>query len=239
MGVQFFVENHDFAMWQTQHIVVLVFSFLLGGGLIGFAKKSLNPVQQHKTGIALSLFISLSVLVWTGLRLYLGHFDIKEDLPFYLCDFVAVTLPLFMIYRNKLVYEIIYFWILAGTLQAILFPDLKNGFPHYHFLKFWIVHVGLVIAILYATIVFKMRPTFKSIWKSYFALQPYFIFSLLLNVALDANYNYLSFKPPGGSLLDFFGPWPWYILVGQIVTFPLFVLVYSPFFFKKSKNVSS
>jgi len=90
---------------------------------------------------------------------------------------------------------------------------------------------------LYATINYNMYPTTKSIFKSFFALQGYFVAMLLVNYMLGSNYFFISEKPPQGSLLDYLGPWPWYILVGEAIVFPYFFLIYIPFYFAKRKKL--
>lgn len=229
MNSPFLTDNTDFQMWGMQHIVVLLLSILLGVIIIGFAVKKLNPQKQYRLGLHLALFVAFSEIGWVLLRLFLGVFNPAEDLPFVICHFMALMLPVFMFSLNRLLYEILYFWILAGTLQAILTPHLANGFPNYTFLAFWIVHCGLVIVILYATIVYQMRPTLKSLGKSFLALQFYIILSFVVNYLLDANYNYVCHKPPTASLLDYLGDWPWYVIGGEGIVLFLFFVVYAPF----------
>ena len=59
---------------------------------------------------------------------------------------------------------------------------------------------------------------------------------VILNYVLDANYFYLNQKPKSASLLDYFGEWPYYIIVGQIVVIPLFLIIYLPFYIARRKR---
>ncbi len=127
------------------------------------------------------------------------------------------------------------FWIIAGTTQAIATPDILVGFPSFEFFRYWIVHLGLVVVILYATIVLNYKPTLKSVFKSILALQVYLIFMVLVNYVLDANYFYLNSKPESASILDYLGEWPLYIIAAQLILVPYFLLIYLPFHLSKEK----
>lgn len=135
-------------------------------------------------------------------------------------------------------YEILIFWIIAGTTQAIITPDIPIGFPSFEFFRYWIVHLGLVVVILYATIVLNYKPTLKSVLKSILALQIYVAFMILVNYILDANYFYLNRKPESASILDYFGDWPIYIVVGQLLLVPYFLVIYLPFHLTRKKLTS-
>ena len=89
---------------------------------------------------------------------------------------------------------------------------------------------------LYATFVYKMRPTLKSVFKSFIALQVYIIFMFILNYILDSNYFYTNKKPNATTLLDVFGEWPQYIFVVELIVIPFFMLIYLPFYLTRSKN---
>lgn len=228
-------ENHAFVMWSAEHVLALLFFALLGYLLIRRAARTTAPAYKNRLFKGMGWVISGTVIGWSLLEMGLGNFNVSQDLPLPLCNFLALLLPLFTLTRSLFLFELFYFWVLSGTLQAIITPDLQDSFPHYHFLKYWIVHLGLVIVVLYAAVVYKMRPTLKSVLKAFIWLQPYVLFCMGVNYALGANYLYLNAKPPMASLLDFMGPWPVYILVAQLIAMPLFLLAYLPFVLCKGK----
>jgi uncharacterized membrane protein YwaF len=51
----------------------------------------------------------------------------------------------------------------------------------------------------------------------------------LFNWITDGNYLFICHKPENGSIMDFFGPWPWYILVLEVVGIVSFYIYYAPF----------
>ena len=236
MESAFIQENDNFTAWGLDHILAIGFFFLLGTVLIYLAKRRWSITMQYNAGVFLGCLLAFTVILWSALELFLGRFEVKTDLPFHLCNMLALLAPVLAITKNRYLYEVVLFWILAGTLQAILTPDLLNGFPHYHFLKYWTTHCGLVILVFYMTFVHGLYPNRNSIWKSYLALQVYFLLMIAVNFLLDSNYMYLNQKPPQ-SLLDFFGPWPLYILICQIIVLPYFFLMYLPFHLVRQKTV--
>ena len=165
-------------MFGIQHALGILFFVILGYILIKWAKKQ-NQKRQYQVGIILSFVLCITLVTWTLSRIYIHGFDAKEHLPLHLCNIISLLLPVFAYTRKKWMYEVLLFWILAGTSQAIITPDLAHGFPHYDYIKYFVVHCGLVVFILYVTLVYGFRPTVKSIFKSFLALQVYFIAMLV------------------------------------------------------------
>lgn len=228
MDSKFFSPNSDFSLLGTQHIAVVLFFILTGYVLIRWAKQ-ISPETQHTAGIVMACIISISVISYTVIKIFEGPFDVQKDLPLHLCNFLGLTIPIFAVLRKYWMYEIIVFWILAGTAQGVFTPDLDEGFPHYRFFKYWLEHAGLVLFIVYASAVYGMRPKFKSIIKAFGAIQIYLIFILGVNALIGSNYLFLMRKPDHTSLLDVLGEWPYYILVEELLILPFFLIIYGAF----------
>ncbi|WP_456377797.1 YwaF family protein [Lutibacter sp.] len=230
----FLKDNYEFVLFGYQHFLAILFFSIIGFSLIKYASKSSFDLQI-KIGNYIAYFVSASVIIWTIYKLISGNFDISNDLPFQLCYFLGLIMPLFTRSRKQLYYDILLFWVFAGTFQAILTPGAKNGFPHIHYIYFWIVHCGLLITMLYATFIYKMRPKLKSVFISFIAIQGYFIFVSIINTLTGANYFYLNAKPNAPSLLDFLGEWPYYILMAELILIPYFLIIYLPFYLTRVK----
>lgn len=218
------------------HLMPIVVAIMFAVSIIRLAKYRSNTEKQNKIFHTIGVFVSLTVFVYHLYLVFQGGYDMSTDLPLYLCSFMAIFIFIFTYYRKYWMYEILLFWVLAGTSQAIITPDIDPGYPSFEFFRYWIVHLGLVIIVLYATFVFNMRPTLKSLLKSFLAIQVFFVFSLIINYALDANYSYLNRKPNAATVLDYLGDWPTYIFVVEALLIPYFLIIYLPFYISKRRN---
>jgi hypothetical integral membrane protein (TIGR02206 family) len=61
------------------------------------------------------------------------------------------------------------------------------------------------------------------------AVNIYAAFVGTFDFIFKTNYMYLRAKPQNASLLDFLGPWPWYLVGAEGVAFVVFLLLYLPF----------
>jgi uncharacterized membrane protein YwaF len=68
-------------------------------------------------------------------------------------------------------------------------------------------------------------------------LNIYILCLIPINLWLDANYFYMMSKPVDPSLLDFSGPWPFYIIVTESLTMVFFFLAYLPIFIARKNKL--
>jgi len=151
-------------------------------------------------------------------------------LPLHLCT-LAVYLTAWMLATgSRRVYEVVYFWGLGGTTQALATPEVAHGFPSPDFILFFLGHGLVVVGVLYATLAYHLRPYPSSILRVTLITLTVAAAILGVNLWLGTNFLFLMAKPSGASLLDWLGPWPWYWLSLIAVALLTFALLYLPFF---------
>ncbi|OUR99478.1 hypothetical protein A9Q86_12995 [Flavobacteriales bacterium 33_180_T64] len=210
--------------------IAIIFSFII----IKYAQQ-ISVERQQGLIHYFAIFISLVVLSFHMYKMITSAYNYREDLPLYLCSLLGIIIPFYTYYRKYWMFEILVFWIIAGTLQGVITPDIAEGVPSFDYFRYWIVHLGLLFVIFYSIFVFKLKPKLKSVFKSFFALQIYVVLMIGVNHLLNANYFYLNKKPESASVLDYFGEWPYYIIICQLIIIPLFLIIYLPFYFSKTK----
>ena len=228
----FVTPNNNFQLFSIEHGLVILFFIFLGFFLIRWSLKQ-TVERQDRVGFLITVILIATNVIWMVLQFFFEDFNYREDLPFHLCNVVGL-LTIFLATTKRLwIYEVLLFWILSAVLLAAVTPGIVDSFPHYHFIKYWITHAGVIIYIFYATFVYQMRPTIKSVFKSFFAIQIYAVIIYIINLILGSNYFYLNGKPPVDTLLDAFGDWPNYLIAIEIMLIPLFLLIYLPFYLAK------
>jgi len=229
----FLKENNNFTPFSVQHIIVVLFCFCFGFALIFITKKQTSKMQSI-IGNFLAFSICFTIILGTFVHLYKGNFNTQEDLPLHLCSFLGLVIPVLSVTKKFVYYEIFFFLILAGTLQSLITPNEYN-YLNFPFFRYWFVHAGLVIFMFFATFIYKMRPTLKSVGKSFLGMQAYMLFMFILNYFLGSNYFYTNRKPDAATALDLFGDWPQYIFVVEILVIPFFMMIYLPFYLTRKK----
>jgi hypothetical integral membrane protein (TIGR02206 family) len=204
-----------FSINGISHIIVSLVSIALVLIVPRLGKK--YPEKALLIGKTIAVILIVSEIIRRLNFYWIGIFDVTRHLPLHLCP-ISVPFVSYMLWtKSKKIFEITYFWVLIGTLQGIITPDLTIDFPQYEYFGYFIEHSGLVLAVIYAAVVYNFRLTPKSIFVSLFWLNVVFVSLLPINVFLDSNYMWMMGKPPINSLFDIMGPWPWYIITCEFI----------------------
>lgn len=231
-----FDTSNKFVAYTSMHWYPILFASLFMIASIYTAKYFLNERKQVLFGTVLAVIPALCVLSRMVFTSFEGTFSIQEELPLHLCRILAFIMPFVIYYKNKKWFGITYFFTIVGTLQALLTPDLPQAAPHYSYASYWMLHGILIYLPIYCIVVFGFKIKKKDFINAIIPGNIYLVLTLIINFAIGSNYFYTRHKPPSASLLDFLGPWPWYIISVELLTIFLFLLVWMPFWFGKKKE---
>jgi hypothetical integral membrane protein (TIGR02206 family) len=207
------------------HLAALTVIGLVGVGLIAQSRRS--PGGRLTLFCERFLAITLLALPFGKLvvQLIRGTFDLQAALPCHYCDLAAMAGAAALWSHRQLLCEITYFFGLAGTLQALITPALQNDFPDPRFWLFFGGHGAVVIAAFYVVFGLRHAPQPGAVRRVMIVMTIYAVTVGLLNALLGTNYGFLCAKPPTASLMDYIGPWPWYVgslwLLGLVFYFVL------------------
>jgi hypothetical integral membrane protein (TIGR02206 family) len=201
-----------FVLFGSAHLSSVLVIAAVGIGLPLLARRTLGIAAQYRIGF----FIAALLIGQEGFHIWLlaNHYDrlLSSLLPLHLCGLAVLLTAWVLAARSYFAYEIVYFWAWGGTLQALVTPALDRGFPDLAFFAFFLGHGLVIVGVLYATLVYRFRPRLVSIFKSLGVLLLVVAAVAPLNLWMGTNYLFLCSKPEQASLMDFLGPWPWYIL---------------------------
>lgn len=179
---------------------------------------------------AISVVLLADAAAFLSAPLVDGSWSVQTSLPLALCD-VALVVAAVACWSPQwdLPVELTYFWGLAGTLQAVVTPDLQYDFPRVEFFEFVVGHLGIVIAALFLVVGLRRRPRPGSVLRVFGITAAYTVFVGVFDWLTGANYMYLARLPGHVSLLSLLGPWPWYLVNGTGVAVVLLLILDAPF----------
>lgn len=180
-------------------------------------------------GIAAGL-LGVEILFYIGAVRLIGWTDFfRYALPLHFCGMSVYFVSAALLTRIQWIYEMAYFWGLAGATPAIFVPALLEPFPSGLFFYFFLAHGGILAGVVFATLGLGLRPRFRGVWVTFGLTLLFALLVSLVNLLLDSNYMFLSEKPAGVSEIFFFLDWPWYILFYTPVTLVIMLALWAPF----------
>lgn len=231
-----------FTMFSISHLLAIGF-LTLTVLFLYFLKIKEKDITSRSIERGIAVFLLLLEGLYHIWQLFQGIWKVSHSLPLELCSISLLLTILLLITGSKKLYNIVFFTGVAGALQAILTPVLYVDFPHFRYFHFFLTHIGIIWTSLYFTWMKGYKPTFVALLKAMLFLNVLLPFILLVNKMVNGNYMFLSRKPSTGSILDYLGPYPWYIASLEGVAFIMFFTLWLLFRERqhtqsKSKNYS-
>ncbi|XQY91165.1 TIGR02206 family membrane protein [Metabacillus sp. HB246100] len=228
-------ETDDvFILFSIEHIFTLGIFLAVIMGIVLFRKRLRDPKVNQ---IARYVLFSTLLVSEISLHIWLVWYDswsYVHSLPLHLSSITLVLTAILLLTKKFSLFEFTFFAGVGSALQAMLTPDISSYvFPHYRYIHFFISHGGTVIANLFMVFVNGYRPNFCSVWKAFFWLNGYAALIYVINRFIGGNYMYVVRKPVNPTMIDYFGPWPWYMIPLELVAISTFLFLYLPFFLYK------
>lgn len=213
-----------FTLFSTEHF------WFIGGGFLGIL--ALTMVSAFLPKYKFAQFSAVVILLIKLAELSYRHIYVGEPiyslLPLHMCNLTLIIAILTMLTKSQKLFQLTYFWCL-GALFAVITPDIKYSFPHPLTLSFYITHFYLLFAAIYGILFFNFKPTFKGWVNAFITLNIFAFIIFFINKKLGTNYLYVNRIPNFSSPLDYFGQWPYYIIVVEVIYLILTYGIYYPF----------
>ena len=216
--------GRGFIPFGPDHQMVLVTTAVIAVGLIIGRRRLRQLDDRWVRRVVAAGLVANEVIAWS-----VAAAEGQVRVPLQLCDLALFLTAWTLMKPTRHVAELAYFWGLAGSLQAVLTPDLVDPFPTYWWVKFFLTHCGVVLSAVYLGVTGRVQPTQRSVWRVWGLTNVYAGTVGIVNWFYGTNYGYLAHKPMHPSVLDRFGPWPYYILGMEVIALLSFYLYYAPF----------
>jgi hypothetical integral membrane protein (TIGR02206 family) len=215
-----------FESWGPSHLVVLgVFAV---GVVVLLAVGPLVRGRPVERPLAVTLAVGNIVFGLIGTVTEFGDGGrVEGNLPLQLCDFAWVPVAWALLTRHPLALALTYFWGLTLSLQAMAQPTLDEAFPDPNFFAFWGKHVLLVWGAVFATLTLRQGPDWRGYRQAVLWTAGWVAVAMSVNGLLDTNYGYFNAKPDG-TVLDYLGAWPWYVLAEVAIVAGVWALITLP-----------
>lgn len=219
---------YPFIRWSYPHIIALVLTVLVAV-LVLWLGSRLQIRGRHILCRILGgvvLFQLVSEFVWRAFSDDYGSWE--NNLPLHFCSFMSVFAFIALWWRTRRACAVVYFGVLAGSIQGLITPAMANGYPSLAFFVFFIAHSLLLVVALAIPVLLGWRARgWDDLW-TLLIMDVYVLLIHPINLWLGTNYGYTQGPPIPGTLLDYLGEAPWYYLWAQLPVLALLRLLMLP-----------
>lgn len=217
-----------FIRWSPSHWAVLAVTVIAAAGFLWIGSKQ-GLRGRRILCRALAVIVALELAgeyIWRACSDAYGPW--KDNLPLHFCSFMGIVSVYALWKRSHWACSVVYFGVLAASIQGLLTPALEAGFPSMAFFLFFLSHSLLFLSALSIPVLLGWRARRWDDVRSLLLMDAYVLCIIPINLWLGANYGYTQGSPVEGCLLDYLGPAPWYYLWLQLPALGLFRLMLLP-----------
>ena len=191
--------------------------------------------------LAFTLIITEMSYFWRLVGVQSLNPNPADHLPITVCGWAVIFSSFMIVGKKQTLFDIVYFWLFSGTVFALITPTVISytGPTRFRYYQFWLEHTLGYVAVFYLIFVHGMRPTWRSVAKSYIALVVMGGIAFFANRMIGPGANYLFLAKPEDtpSVLDIL-PANFVLRVAVMigVVTVMFFLAYAPWYLKDRKE---
>ena len=220
----------EFQPYGLPHLTVILVTIVLPFALAALVRRTKSRRIERLIIGVLSAVLILNYLAYLIFIRAQGIVDWRQVLPMQMCDWGIAVVIIAMWTGRQRWFEVAYFWGIGGTLQAVLTPNLRYGFPDWRFISFFTSHCGIIVGVVFLMLTRHYRPYPMSLVRVWLWSEFYFLVTVVIDLFTGVNYGFLLHKPEAFSILSFLSDsWPLYLLQMHGVALLFFLVLYAPF----------
>ena len=241
--IHFFGQGSEpeFSLFSPAHIIPILLLFVT----LYFMYRYREPLRKSTHEVTFRYILAFMLIIcdmsyyWRLASAPWLSNGPSEHLPIGVCAWSVIFCAFMLVGKNQKLFDIVYFWLLSGTIFALITPTPLTfcGPTRFRYYQFWLEHTLGYVAIFYMIFVLCMRPNVRSFIRSYCALIVLAIIAAWTNSMIPgANYLYMARPESVPSILDILPPnyaLRIFIMAAAITT--LFSLAYLPWYLKDRK----
>ena len=220
----------EFTPFGPSHLTVIFLTVALPFFLAFAVHRTKSRFLERSICFAISTLLLINYVAYLIVARHFGVTVWQKALPMQLCDWAMIVIIVALWTGNRRWLEIAYFWGIGGTLQAIITPNLRFGFPDLRFISFFVAHSGIIVGIVFLMLIYGFRPRPIGILRTFAWTEVYFVVAFTIDLLTGENYGFLLHKPEAASLLSLLSDSrPIYLVQFHLLAWAFFGLLYAPF----------
>jgi hypothetical integral membrane protein (TIGR02206 family) len=220
----------EFHAYSPSHLTVIFLTVALPFVLALIVHRTKSRLLERSICFAISALLLINYIAYLIVTRQFGVAAWQKMLPMQLCDWAMVVIIVALWTGSRRWLEIAYFWGIGGTLQALITPNLRFGFPDLRFVSFFVAHSGIIIGIIFLMLIYGFRPRPIGILRTIAWTEFYFVIAFTIDLLTRENYGFLLHKPDAASLLNFLSDSHLlYLIEFHLLAWIFFCILYAPF----------
>lgn len=215
----------DFTLFSMAHVVTLILFFLTCFIFVFYRKKLKSYQHMLKWILFCTLLVcEISLHLWLILT---NQWEVG-DLPLQLCSLSTFLSMYVFLEKNQKAFNLLFFIGILPPILSMVTPGIVYQFPHYRFIKYFLHHSAIPLAVMYFILFEGYRVPRKAVLSSFITLNVMAVPIFFINQLLGTNFFYLASPSETKTILSFFGNGIMYYINLEIVALIVFIITFIP-----------